>query len=185
MHNLHRCYNLSNYTVHKQQTCMPRCTCTAAYLNCQIGNVLLTVHQPNLKRRRIQVLKSMSPVILSVASLPFLPSPFLFSIFPVLSSPLLLPSPWNFARGFGTLGSAEPPPEVFAALLLKTFSTRISLAVWLQTAVHSQDLVEYRVLRRSCLTLPCDNSYGEITSPYRWPRYNRHFAGVTWHNAWN
>ena len=26
---------------------------------------------------------------------------------------------------------------------------------------------------------------GEMTSQNLWPRYDRHFVGVTWHNVWS
>ena len=28
------------------------------------------------------------------------------------------------------------------------------------------------------------NKYGEVTSQNLWPRYDRNFAGITWHNVW-
>ena len=27
------------------------------------------------------------------------------------------------------------------------------------------------------------NKYGEVTSQNLWPRYDRHFVGITWHNV--
>ena len=29
------------------------------------------------------------------------------------------------------------------------------------------------------------NTQGEMTSPNLWPRYDRHFVGITWHNMWS
>jgi len=29
------------------------------------------------------------------------------------------------------------------------------------------------------------NTRGEVTSQNLWPRYDRHFVGVTWHNVWS
>ena len=28
-------------------------------------------------------------------------------------------------------------------------------------------------------------TWGEVTSRNLWPRYDRHFVGITWHNVWS
>ena len=32
---------------------------------------------------------------------------------------------------------------------------------------------------------PLRYTQGEVTSQYLWPRYERHFVGITWHNVWS
>ena len=34
-------------------------------------------------------------------------------------------------------------------------------------------------------TLLLDYTLGEVTSQNLWPRYDRHFVGITWHNVWS
>ena len=31
----------------------------------------------------------------------------------------------------------------------------------------------------------CGIKAGEVTSQNLWPRYDRHFVGITWHNVWS
>jgi len=35
---------------------------------------------------------------------------------------------------------------------------------------------------RKCM---CKYTQGEVTSQNLWPRYDRHFVGITWHNVWS
>jgi len=29
------------------------------------------------------------------------------------------------------------------------------------------------------------NTLGDVTSQYLWPRYDRHFVAIAWHNVWS
>ena len=38
---------------------------------------------------------------------------------------------------------------------------------------------------RRCLWYNAANTEGEVTPQNLWPRYDRHFVGITWHNVWS
>ena len=59
-----------------------------------------------------------------------------------------------------------------------THFTRICAAFYFTNEIVKQ-LHEVAINTKSC------NTYGEITSRNLRPRYDRHFVGITWHNAWS
>jgi len=50
-------------------------------------------------------------------------------------------------------------------------------------------LVLYYSVHTGGAVLQCTHRFaytpGEVTSQNLWPRYDRHFVGITWHNVWS